>query len=168
MSVEIQRADPRLRIRFLILMTIVAALGAAGILYLDAYLSSLHTLGPLLKPMATEKAMRAVQAFLAVLIAAAGSFSLYLGWLSAKPRDGVMLAHLALDDFGDLAKQVVARLLYRLTEKGLDLIPILLEIIHWGAVHEGSARGPKGFMERLQSDREGLIEDLRQARLRGD
>ncbi len=84
MSEEIQRADPRLRIRLLIVMTIVALLGALGILGLDAYLGRLHALGPQLQPLAAEKAMDAARGFLAVLIVGAGAFSLYLASISRR------------------------------------------------------------------------------------
>ena len=49
------------------------------------------------------------------------------------------------------------RVLYRLTPKGVDLIPILVELILWGAKHQTSSRGPKAFLERLERDREGMI-----------
>ena len=84
MSAEIQPADPRLRIRLLILMTVVALLGALGVLLLNAYLVGLHDLGPQLQPLAAEKAMRAAHAFFAVLLAAAVGFSLYLGRVSRR------------------------------------------------------------------------------------
>jgi len=40
---------------------------------------------------------------------------------------------------------------YSLTEKGLDLIPILLSIVAWGAKHDtgSGARGHKEFVARL-------------------
>ncbi len=57
------------------------------------------------------------------------------------------------------------RVIYRLTEKGFDLTPTLLEIIRWGARHEDAASGPKGFLERLEKDRDGFIAELRAARL---
>lgn len=60
------------------------------------------------------------------------------------------------------------RVLYRLTEKGLDLIPVLLELILWGSKHLDDVGGPKGFLERLERDREGLVAELRQARMNGD
>ena len=84
MSEEIQKADPRLRIRLLVLMTAVALAGALTILYLNAYLVRLHDLGPLLHPLAAARAMRAVQAFLAVMMAGALGLGLYLGWISRR------------------------------------------------------------------------------------
>ncbi|MCH9681384.1 MAG: helix-turn-helix transcriptional regulator [Deltaproteobacteria bacterium] len=52
---------------------------------------------------------------------------------------------------------------YRLTEAGLDLIPVLVEIIVWGANNDDeSAIGPE-FVREAETDRAGLL-----ARLRAD
>ena len=57
----------------------------------------------------------------------------------------------------DNARQVI----YELTGKGLDLIPLLLDLIVWGTKHDPSTAAPKEFVLRAIEDREGLIEDLR-------
>ena len=52
---------------------------------------------------------------------------------------------------------------YGLTEKGKDLIPVLVEIIVWSAAHhEGTAAAP-GFVEAAKRDRPALVEELRAA-----
>ena len=79
---EVQRADPRLRVRVLLCMMLVAALGAAAILYLDAYLTELHTLVFEAKPEALDRARHAVFALLALIAAGGALFSLYLGRIS--------------------------------------------------------------------------------------
>lgn len=56
------------------------------------------------------------------------------------------------------ARQVV----YTLTEKGLDLIPVLLDLIVWGGKYENSA-APKAFIRRAVRDREELITEIRTA-----
>ncbi len=84
MSEEIQKADPRLRLRILILLTVVAAFGALGILYLHAYLARLHDLGPHLQPLAATRTVRAAHVFLAVLTGGALGLGLYLGWISRR------------------------------------------------------------------------------------
>lgn len=63
----------------------------------------------------------------------------------------------------DNRKQVV----YELTEKGVDLIPILLEIIRWGGTHDGNTAAPKAFIERVESDRAGLIREMTATRRDG-
>src|SRR5215468_6653097 len=52
------------------------------------------------------------------------------------------------------------RLIYRLTEKGFDLAPVLLELILWAAKHEKTA-APEHILKAIQNDRPGFIEGLR-------
>lgn len=52
--------------------------------------------------------------------------------------------------------------LYALTEKGLDLTPVMLELVAWGAKHDPDTAAPKAFIRRLKQDREGLIKEIRQ------
>lgn len=50
---------------------------------------------------------------------------------------------------------------YRLTAKGTDLLPVLLDIIAWSATHDPRTAAESDFVERLRSDRAGLEADLR-------
>jgi DNA-binding HxlR family transcriptional regulator len=50
---------------------------------------------------------------------------------------------------------------YGLTEKGLDTLPILIEMILWGAMHDPETAAPPEFLRRIRTDREGLIEEIR-------
>jgi DNA-binding HxlR family transcriptional regulator len=50
---------------------------------------------------------------------------------------------------------------YTPTAKGLDLLPILLEMIAWSARHDPRTAAPPGFVARIRKDRAGLIDDLR-------
>ena len=59
----------------------------------------------------------------------------------------------------DNARQVI----YELTEKGLDLIPVLLDLIVWGAKYDPQTGAPQDFIERAGNDREGLIDELRRS-----
>lgn len=49
---------------------------------------------------------------------------------------------------------------YRLTERGIELAPVMLELLIWGARHEGggSARGVAAAMNR---NREAILEEVR-------
>jgi len=49
---------------------------------------------------------------------------------------------------------------YRPTQKGLDLLPITLEIIRWSAKHDSQTAAPPSFIRRLRRDREGLISEI--------
>lgn len=53
------------------------------------------------------------------------------------------------------------RKVYTLTEKGLDTLPILLEMIVWGATYDPESAAPSTFVERLERDREGVLAELR-------
>lgn len=50
---------------------------------------------------------------------------------------------------------------YRLTAKGIDLLPVLLEVIGWSARHDPRTAADKSFVRRLRRDRCGLEEELR-------
>ena len=50
---------------------------------------------------------------------------------------------------------------YSLTAKGLDLIPVMLELAVWGAAHDPQTAAPKAFLRRFKKDREGLIKEIR-------
>lgn len=53
-----------------------------------------------------------------------------------------------------------AKYIYSLTEKGVELLPILLELIRWGAKHDSDTDAPDAFIEQLEADREGLISEI--------
>ena len=52
------------------------------------------------------------------------------------------------------------RMNYRLTEKGIDLAPVLLEMLIWGARHELSG-APCEVIVEMAKNREALIEETR-------
>jgi DNA-binding HxlR family transcriptional regulator len=47
------------------------------------------------------------------------------------------------------------------TELGLSLTPVLLEIAAWGATHDPSTGAPEGFAKAFYEDREGYYRDHR-------
>lgn len=49
---------------------------------------------------------------------------------------------------------------YRPTEKGLDLLPVLIEIVLWSARYEKTAAPPK-LLERMTRDRDGFVRQIR-------
>ncbi len=53
--------------------------------------------------------------------------------------------------------------IYSLTEKGLDLIPILLEMANWGAVHDRQIGAPPQWIGMVRQDREKIIGLIREA-----
>jgi len=52
------------------------------------------------------------------------------------------------------------RVNYRLTEKGIDLAPVLLELLLWGARHEETA-APCALIETLEKHREAFLAEVR-------
>jgi DNA-binding HxlR family transcriptional regulator len=60
---------------------------------------------------------------------------------------------------------------YHLTPKGVDLAPVMVEIIGWSAKHDPRTAAEKAFVRRLRTDRRRLLADLRadlETRAKGD
>jgi DNA-binding HxlR family transcriptional regulator len=69
-----------------------------------------------------------------------------------------------LEEDGILKKDGAARGAsgsYRLTAKGIDLLPVMLEIIGWSAKHDPKTAADRSFVQRLRKNREGLLADVR-------
>ena len=69
-----------------------------------------------------------------------------------------------LEAEGIVTKDVVhtadARTKYRLTVKGLDLMPMLLEMIAWSARYDPKTAADGGFVRRVRTDRDALMREL--------
>jgi DNA-binding HxlR family transcriptional regulator len=50
---------------------------------------------------------------------------------------------------------------YRLTAKGIDLLPIMLEVISWSAKHDPSTAAPRAFVRRIRTGRGALELEIR-------
>ena len=59
------------------------------------------------------------------------------------------------------------RVSYRLTEKGIDLAPVLLELLVWGARHQNPA-APCGLIETMERNREHVLKEVRRRWTEGD
>jgi len=53
------------------------------------------------------------------------------------------------------------RVIYAPTEKALDLLPVMLELLLWGTKHHARANAPSQFVRRAAEDRAGLVTELR-------
>lgn len=51
--------------------------------------------------------------------------------------------------------------LYRLTEKGIDLAPLLVEMILWAAHYENTAAPPQ-VIKKMRADRAGFLAEVRE------
>ena len=54
-------------------------------------------------------------------------------------------------------EQLKTRKEYSLTDKGKDLIPVLVEMMAWSAKFQDDLALPKGFPEKVRTDREAVI-----------
>jgi len=52
------------------------------------------------------------------------------------------------------------RKLYRLTRKGLDLAPLMVEMILWSARYDPRSAAPQAFVRRARRDRAGLLREI--------
>ena len=52
------------------------------------------------------------------------------------------------------------RINYRLTEKGIDLAPVLLDLLIWGARHEETG-APCAFIEKTEKNRDEVLAEAR-------
>jgi DNA-binding HxlR family transcriptional regulator len=50
---------------------------------------------------------------------------------------------------------------YHLTAKGIDLLPIMMEIIGWSAKHDPRTAADREFVRRLRADRDAFAKELR-------
>ena len=55
-----------------------------------------------------------------------------------------------------------SRIRYSLTQKGIDLLPILLEMIIWGGEKDSLTESPKEFMEQATQNKQALIDQIRE------
>ena len=55
-----------------------------------------------------------------------------------------------------------SRIRYSLTQKGIDLLPILLEMIIWGGLNDDLTESPKEFMDQAINYKESLVSEIRQ------
>ncbi len=60
----------------------------------------------------------------------------------------------------EVDKKDARRVNYRLTEKGIDLAPVMLELLIWGARHEKTG-APCELIEHLANNRERVLAETR-------
>jgi DNA-binding HxlR family transcriptional regulator len=72
--------------------------------------------------------------------------------LARLEQSGLISRHRAPED----ARQVH----YRPTGAGKRLLPVLVEMAYWGAVHDPNTASPKSFRDAYEHDREGLLTAL--------
>lgn len=59
-----------------------------------------------------------------------------------------------------------SRIRYSLTQKGIDLLPLMLEMIIWGGEKDSLTESPKEFMEQATKNKQALLEQIREGLIR--
>jgi DNA-binding HxlR family transcriptional regulator len=70
---------------------------------------------------------------------------------------------LLLEEYGIISKTdsgKKSRYCYSLTDKGIELLPLLLEFTQWSSRHDDKSGTPKKFLSRLKKDRKGLMKEI--------
>lgn len=52
------------------------------------------------------------------------------------------------------------KIMYSLTQKGIDLVPVLVEMIMWSAKYDKYSAVDKQFVKTVKKDKVGLIEEI--------
>ncbi|MGY8811093.1 MAG: winged helix-turn-helix transcriptional regulator [Pseudomonadales bacterium] len=69
-----------------------------------------------------------------------------------------------LESLGIVSKKVSdenrSKLIYSLTRKGRDLLPIMMEITQWSGRYDPQTNAPDSLLKRLEADKLGLIKDI--------
>ena len=52
------------------------------------------------------------------------------------------------------------KIVYKLTRKGIDLMPVLVEIIMWSAKYDKASGVEKEFVKAYKKDRDGLLKNI--------
>lgn len=54
-----------------------------------------------------------------------------------------------------------AKFIYTLSKKGIDLLPMLVEMILWSAIYDAGTAADPAFIERARQDRYALLETIK-------
>ena len=69
-----------------------------------------------------------------------------------------------LESLGIVSKEVSdenrSKLIYSLTRKGRDLLPIMMEITQWSGRYDPQTNAPEALLKRLEADKLGLIKGI--------
>ena len=60
----------------------------------------------------------------------------------------------------EIDKNKKSRYIYSLTEKGIALVPMLIEMVMWGSAYDKDTVSPPEFIKRLKNDKENVIKEF--------
>lgn len=70
-----------------------------------------------------------------------------------------------LESLGIVSKKINeqnrSKSVYSLTEKGRDLLPIMLEITRWSGKHDSESNAPRPFLEALEKDTPAVAQSVK-------
>ncbi len=70
----------------------------------------------------------------------------------------------ALEESGIISKAVDpthrSKQIYKLTKNGIDLVPVLVEVILWSAKHDSQTATDVKFVRKAKKDKEGMIKEI--------
>lgn len=52
-----------------------------------------------------------------------------------------------------------SKIIYKLSQKGIDLLPVLVEVILWSAKYDKNTAADVKFVNRVKRDRDGLLRE---------
>ena len=53
-----------------------------------------------------------------------------------------------------------SKFIYMLSQKGIDLLPVLVEVIMWSAKHDKDTAADVSFVNRVKRDKAGLVKEI--------
>ena len=53
-----------------------------------------------------------------------------------------------------------SKIIYKLTEKGIDMLPVLTDVILWSSKHDKQTAADVKFVRKAKKDREGLFAEI--------
>ena len=53
-----------------------------------------------------------------------------------------------------------SKLIYKLSQKGIDLLPVLVEVIMWSAKYDKNTAADVKFVNRVKRDKDGLLKEI--------
>jgi DNA-binding HxlR family transcriptional regulator len=60
-----------------------------------------------------------------------------------------------------------SKFIYKLSKKGIDLLPVLVEVIMWSAKYDKDTAADTKFVSRAKKDKAGLLKEI-SSRLKGE
>jgi len=82
-----------------------------------------------------------------------------------KIATNILAERLSLLEKAEIVVKIVdpahgSKLIYNLTQKGIDLLPLLIEIIMWSAAYDKDTAADVRFINRVKRDKAGMLKQI--------